>query len=292
MLTQDAVFMVKSDRAIPYMSVGKRSDSWWNRARAKIVNVAIEETHGRRIDVVNWPSKIDEKGFMQYNGVHIKSKRGFVVPEQPVRPDVVIFATGYRPSFPFLTKGYPSLLDANVRRTYKDSDVTVGYIGFCRPSIGAIPPVAELQAQLWVLRLLQHVYPKDMPPLQHQEPDAVAQYELDYQLHPRGSYDFYSSKGGVDHESFAYQLAVDMGSAPTITYVMKQGWKVFFTWAMGSNFNTKFRMVGPWKAEAAALETMRGELYNVVKRSGGGVCKYNFLSVFLVESTASNMLTT
>lgn len=95
----------------------------------------------------------------------------------------------------------------------------------------------------------------------------------------------FTDKRGVDHESYAYQLALDMGAAPTITHVMSRGWKIFFTWAMGSNFNTKFRLVGPWKWEAGAEEIMRGELYNVVKRSGGFVCK---CCCFCVKKACAN----
>ncbi|KIL85701.1 hypothetical protein FAVG1_11196 [Fusarium avenaceum] len=40
---------------------------------------------------------------------------------------------------------------------------------------------------------------------------------------------------------------------------------------MGSNFNVKFRMIGPWKLEKESESIMRNELYNVVKRSGGWV---------------------
>lgn len=104
--------------------------------------------------------------------------------------------------------------------------------------------------------------------------DAVEPYELDYALHPRGGYDFFTQKLGVDHEGLAYQLALDMGSAPKASHVLrKHGWEVFFTWAMGPNFNTKFRLVGPWAAPEQAAEIMRTELFDVVKRTGGVVCK-------------------
>lgn len=69
-----------------------------------------------------------------------------------------------------------------------------------------------------------------------------------------------------------------MGAAPTITHVLAKDWKVFFTWAMGSNFNTKFRMVGPWKWENGAVDIMQDELFNVVQRSGGYVCKFSTMN--------------
>lgn len=96
---------------------------------------------------------------------------------------------------------------------------------------------------------------------------------MDYKLHPRAGFDLFESKRAVDHESYAYQLALDIGAAPTATYVMSQGWKVFFTWAMGSNFNPKFRMVGPWRRELEATKIMRTELFNIVKKPGGYMCK-------------------
>lgn len=82
----------------------------------------------------------------------------------------------------------------------------------------------------------------------------------------------------VDHESYAYQLAVDMGAAPTATHVWRTyGAAVFATWAMGPNFNTKFRLVGPWSGRgaagaAAAIMSKDGELGRVVRQTGGGVC--------------------
>lgn len=137
--------------------------------------------------------------------------------------------------------------------------------------IGAIPPLAELQAQLWVLRLLQGHYPGQV--LNRLDSKALKHYELDYKIHPRGNYDFFNTKRAVDHESYAYQLALEIGSAPCITHILTKGWKVLFTWAMGPNFNTKFRLVGPWKKEREAEEIMRNELFDVVKQSGGYVCK-------------------
>lgn len=132
-----------------------------------------------------------------------------------------------------------------------------------------------MQAQFWVLRLLQHKYPYQVPRTICK--NAIVPYELDYKLHPRAGYDLYTNKRAVDHESYAYQLALDMGAAPKISYVLRRGWKLFFTWAMGSNFNPKFRLVGPWKDERRATDIMTGELFHVVKRSGGYICK--FLSI-------------
>ena len=135
-----------------------------------------------------------------------------------------------------------------------------------------------MQTQLWLHRLLQSKHPKKIPAPSSSGkpiyPNTLSAYELDWKLHPRGTYDFFSRKGGVDQEAYTYQLALDIGSAPTWTHVLSKGWKVFFTWAMGANFPTKFRLVGPWKDEEIAMRIMETELYGVVSQTGGAVCKH------------------
>lgn len=114
----------------------------------------------------------------------------------------------------------------------------------------------------------------------------MAPYELDYALHARGGYDVFATKRGVDHESYAYQLALDIGSAATAGHVARRtgGWRCAYAWAMGPNFNTKFRLVGPWARPHVAVPIMEGELYGVVRRTGGLFCEY-FLSSTIAKVT-------
>jgi dimethylaniline monooxygenase (N-oxide forming) len=112
---------------------------------------------------------------------------------------------------------------------------------------------------------------------------------MDYKLKSRDpAHDFAATKRGVDQESYAYQLALDMGSAPTWTHVLGSlGRDVFFTWAMGPNFPTKFRLVGPWAdgktaREAASLMGREGELGRLVRRTGGGVFFFTYTVIPLL----------
>ncbi|KAI5458174.1 hypothetical protein BGZ63DRAFT_514779 [Mariannaea sp. PMI_226] len=282
----DSIMLVKSDRALPYMNLGQRSGSWVNRLRGSLLQVPIIETTGKRIDVRSWPTQIDDDGHMRFPAGDIPCDQAG---EGKLKADLIVFATGYTRAFSFLSAGYSDVSHANVRGIYKEGDITVGFIGFIRPSIGAIPPLAELQAQFWVLHLLQEQLPDKL--LISRDPNALEQYDLDYELHPRQGYDFFNTKRAVDHESYAYQLALDIGGAPKMTYMMGKGWKIFFTWSMGSNFNTKFRLVGPWKWEQGAEEIMSNELFNVVKRSGGYVYLFTYTIIpFVVFGLMSMML--
>ncbi|KAK7229147.1 hypothetical protein V2G26_001317 [Clonostachys chloroleuca] len=69
---------------------------------------------------------------------------------------------------------------------------------------------------------------------------------------------------------------------------MGKGLKVCFTWAMGSNFNTKFRLVGPWKWKGAA-EIMEGELFDVVKRTLS-IMLYLITAVFGLLTSAKSVV--
>ena len=60
-------------------------------------------------------------------------------------------------------------------------------------------------------------------------------------------------------------MALDMGAAPSIVQVAGFGITVLASWALGPNFNTKFRLVGPWRWDGAS-KLMRGELWAVVRR--------------------------
>ncbi|MDJ0728288.1 MAG: NAD(P)-binding domain-containing protein [Prochloraceae cyanobacterium] len=67
--------------------------------------------------------------------------------------EVVVFAHGYVPSFPFIK--YPEGLQvrhpANLYLTMFDPDIgdSLAFCGFARPAIGSIPPIGELQARLF-----------------------------------------------------------------------------------------------------------------------------------------------
>ncbi|KAL7898208.1 hypothetical protein HDV64DRAFT_269308 [Trichoderma sp. TUCIM 5745] len=219
----------------------------------------------RIIEVAPAPSHISKDGTAHFplNG-RPESVR---INETIVKPDVVVFATGYFPSFPFLNKTehandnpYPTAWHADVRQIWSSDEPTVGFIGFIRPGFGAIPPLAEMQSMLFTMNLLNRI-PKPL------HPDDEWHYRI---IHPPDARVFY----GVEHDSYAYQLAKDIDAAPTFTEVLKlalrtkKGWRLPYVWAAGACFNTKFRMKGPWKWDEAG-EVMTGELWETIQRRQG-----------------------
>jgi dimethylaniline monooxygenase (N-oxide forming) len=186
----------------------------------------------------------------------------------PIKPDVIIFATGYIPSFPFLQhsdnegqRPYPTAHDADVRQIWKRDDPTIGFIGFIRPGFGAIPPLAEMQSLLFTSHLLNLVSDDTL------DPEDEYHYRLIHRPDARVTY-------GVEHDSYAYQLAKDMNIAPSVSDILRlsfstpRGWRLPYIWAAGASFNTKFRLVGPWAWDGAG-SVMTGELWETVTRRTG-----------------------
>lgn len=254
---------------MPYISApycSQKESSLLHRVRSSLIQVPFADTHGRHIDLCPWPSHFDSHGVAHF--IDNSRQEYHRLKDEKIKPDIVIYATGYTQTFPFLASDeYKTPDEVDTRSIWQSSDPSVAYIGFVRPSFGAIPPLSELQAQLWVTKLLApHKIPRPLSP--KDEP----QYRLKASEQARIQY-------GVDHESYAYQLALDIGSAPSLTDILKKAWgysgqekggwyKLPLVWALGANFNAKFRLVGPWAWEGAE-EVLVGELWDTVERRGG-----------------------
>ncbi|KAI1099823.1 FAD/NAD(P)-binding domain-containing protein [Jackrogersella minutella] len=245
----------------------------WTTSEIKTPNT-LASTKGRKIDLAPWPDRIDDTGAVVFkdNG----RPEYALMKDEVIKPDVVILCTGYTYEFPFLGKDRcnPQHYEGKlVRDIWPRDDPSIGFIGFVRPNLGAIPPLTEFQAQLWVLNLLAPGKVVRSPLL----PEDEGHYRLVCKTHARIRY-------GVDHESYAYQLALDMGSAPSFGEILRLGfssraiekddntnsnvgswYKLPLTWALGANFNTKFRLLGPWKWDGA-VQVMNTELWDTVAR--------------------------
>lgn len=138
----DSTLICKSDRAMPYISEQWRSKSLWNRVRMWLINVELKPTGGKKIDLAPWPRFIDGDGIVHFRWTErLESQKLLmeVLEGKRVRPDMVVFATGYKQTFPFLPQNdsrYPTLNEATTRGIYRDIDDGMAYIGFVRPGFG------------------------------------------------------------------------------------------------------------------------------------------------------------
>ncbi|KAI1377123.1 FAD/NAD(P)-binding domain-containing protein [Hypoxylon crocopeplum] len=274
--TSETFFNKSGYKLSPYLNATwkpKTGQGLLQRIRSWIVQTpdTEEATRGRRVDLAPWPERIGDNGIVIFrdNGrpeyLHMR--------DEVIKPDVVVFCTGYTQNFSFLERGKscPRYYDGKmVREIWPRDDPTIGFIGFVRPNLGAIPPLAEFQAQLWVLNLLAPERVVGTPLSPEDEPH----YRLVSKRHARIRY-------GVDHESYAYQLGLDTGSAPSFGDILHLSffggdadrnacnggwwWKLPLTWALGANFNAKFRLFGPWKWDGA-VEVMTTEYWDTVAR--------------------------
>ncbi|KPA39288.1 dimethylaniline monooxygenase [Fusarium langsethiae] len=121
--------------------------------------------------------------------------------------------------------------------------------------------LSEMQAQLWVLNLVAP----------YRLSDLKAEDETHYKLHSGADARVHY---GVDHESYAYQLALDIGSAPGVVDIWRVArqtrvsvaCRILIIWAFGAHFNTKFRMIGPWAWKGAKELLATDEFWQTISR--------------------------
>ena len=171
---------MKSNKTQVYISAPYRPKvkSTIEKLRAHMVSLPQSDTKGRQIDVAPWPDYIDADGFVHFQDNGRPEYQ--VMKHVACKPDIVVYATGYTQVFSFFDGDYPTIFDADICRVWKASVEDVGFIGFVRPSfgmstldlmtfgcnvaetnltsqLGAIPPLAELQAQLWITNLFHRL---------------------------------------------------------------------------------------------------------------------------------------
>ncbi|KAL1413337.1 hypothetical protein Q8F55_001096 [Vanrija albida] len=166
-------------------------------------------------------------------------------------PDLVVLATGYRQDFDWIGEGYPRPEKANLRGVCDTSDLSVAFLGFLRPGVGAIPPMAEMQAQFFFLVTQGKIAP----------PTSPENYHLLHSEQSRIQY-------GVDYSAYMSQLARDMGSAPGLLELWwKHGWFITLIYCFGAAFPTFYRLSGPYQSPRAP-RIVETELWDTIKRRG------------------------
>ncbi|EAW06330.1 flavin-containing monooxygenase [Aspergillus clavatus NRRL 1] len=245
------VFLNKSNKAMPYLN---RPYQTRNPLLSLIGNRYIDPPEDansdRYVDTCTWPQSIDNTGTVTFTP-DPKRKDWQRMKTKTVKPDCVVYCTGYKQTFSYLNASYPTAADAHTRNIINASHPDLAFIGFVRPGVGAIPPIAEQQAMWWTA-LITHRMPVPMdPPHYHllSAPTSRIQY-------------------GVDHSAYMSTLARDFGGAPGLWQLyQRHGLRILLTYCFGATFVTFYRLVGPF-ASPLAPEIVRAELAETIVRRG------------------------
>lgn len=147
-LGRSYVFLNKSHRAMPYLNRPyKQKQPFLDFIGNEYMDPVEDAQSDRFVDTCTFPERFDETGRVFFKP-RPDRKDWRRLKDKVVRPSLIVYATGYRQDFSWLGPGIPGADEASVRNIIKAGRPDVGFVGFVRPGVGAIPPIAEQQA-MW-----------------------------------------------------------------------------------------------------------------------------------------------
>ena len=251
MLGRSYVFLNKSHRAMPYLNRPyKQKQPFLDFIGNEYMDPPEDAQSDRFVDTCTFPERLDETGRVVFKP-RPDRKDWQRLKDKDVHPSLIIYATGYRQDFSWLGPGLPRADEANVRNIIKAGRPDVGFIGFVRPGVGAIPPIAEQQAMWWTALILGKM----------QEPNHAGHYKLLTKNNARIEY-------GVDYSTYMSVLAQDFGGAPSLLELWRlHGLTILLIYCFGASFVSFYRLTGPF-ASPMAPEIAKTELLDTVMRRG------------------------
>jgi len=205
----------------------------------------------RYVDTCTFPERILDTGEVVFTPNPKRKDYRRMQTRPPVIPDTLIYCTGYTQSFPWLHPSYPRPQDALCRNIVSPTNPSIAYIGFVRPGVGAIPPIAEQQTMWYTALILSKMSLPTSPPHYHLLAPTTARIRY-----------------GVDHSAYMSTLAKDLGGAPGLLELYREcGLRVLLAYCFGASFVTFYRLVGPFKW-SGARDVASSELMETVKRRG------------------------
>jgi dimethylaniline monooxygenase (N-oxide forming) len=244
------VFLNKSTKAMPYLNRPYQEKHPLAFLGNGYVDPPEDAQSTRWIDTCTFPSRIDPTGRAIFEA-RPDRKDWRRMQNVEIRPNCVVYCTGYTQSFAWLDPSYPTAGDATIRNIVSPADPSIAFIGFVRPGVGAIPPIAEQQAMWWTALITGRMALPTEPP----------HYHLLAKQSSRIQY-------GVDHSAYMSTLARDFGGAPGLLELYRaHGLKILLVYCFGASFVTFYRLVGPFRSKEAP-GIARGELAETILRRG------------------------
>ncbi|KAF9514503.1 hypothetical protein BS47DRAFT_1328903 [Hydnum rufescens UP504] len=247
------VFLNKSNKAMPYINRSYRKRPKFMEYISRYIDPPEDSppVTNFSVELAPFPTQFLPSGQAVFPVTHRKeSKR---IQGMTIKPQTVIYATGYTQNFDFFdSEGhYPTLNDIDVRNVFKQGDESIGFIGFVRPGVGAIPPISEMQAMFWTAIITSKI------PV----PTSLPHYHLLVKETARIKY-------GVDHSSYMSTLAKDMGAAPDLWKLWQEhGAKVLICYCFGAAFTPFYRLQPPYQTPSAP-QIVKAEIWETIARRG------------------------
>lgn len=253
-LGRSYVFLNKSHRAMPYLNRPyKQPQPFLDFIGNKYIDPPEDATSPRHVDTCTWPSHLTPDGVVHF--IPNPSRKDFVRQQKlnrPLTPTTIIQCTGYKQSFPFFPASYPTSDTTNIRNIISTADPTIAFIGFVRPGVGAIPPIAEQQS-MWYTSLILNKMPLPTKPGHYKLLPTSPTPRIDY---------------GVDYSTYMSILASDFGGAPSLSSLLTaHGWRLTLIYCFGASFVSFYRLVGPY-ASAECVDVANTELLDTIMRRG------------------------
>ncbi|MDQ5821260.1 MAG: NAD(P)-binding domain-containing protein [Actinomycetota bacterium] len=153
-------------------------------------------------------------------------------------PDLVILCTGFEVKVPFLDEAF--VRSTRYLQTFVPSiGASLGFIGFVRPALGAIPPLAELQAR-WFASLLSGK--SDLPTEEEMRAsiDRRAAFRRHYFRAVPGRLEYL-----VDYTSLCDELASMVGCKPNRDALRQESLRFRLHFMISPFVAAQYRLVGP-----------------------------------------------
>ena len=169
-----------------------------------------------------------------------------------IEADTVIFCSGFKVKFPFLpipSEGWD--WGKLYKKIFHPDLPNIGFVGFARPNIGAMPPVTELQARYFAAVASGRV---SLPELAEMELIIAQDAQKTAKFKPLVAN---RVTGIVSFVPFMYELAELIGCRPVLSELVKRP-KVLWSVLFGTVAAPHFRLCGS-HANPAAFEIIERE---------------------------------
>ena len=189
--------------------------------------------------------------------------------EARVAADVVVLCTGYVQNLSFLED---DALPTTGHFILDPDEPTLAYIGYVRPNVGAIPPMAELQALWWVATLAEATTGAAVVDGRYKLTDRRVEY-------------------GVDYGYYMFALAQELGVVPNLARWILERPAVAVAAAFGQAHAPIFLLDGPFASPAAA-DVCATELLAPLRKRGlalNAVFLFNLVFFGAVNAVAATL---